>query len=81
MGAAYLCAATGIDTPAVSDQNAAYLASWIETIKTDRRAVVHAASRAQAAADLILGPSRQADPGTEPDTDSEAADDGGIEAA
>ncbi len=47
MGAAYLCAATGIDTPAVTEQNAAYLASWIETIRTDRQAVVKAASRSR----------------------------------
>ena len=79
MGTAYLCAATGIDTPEVTEQNAAYLQSWVDTIREDRKAVVHAASRAQAAADLILGPSRQADPGTEPD--SEVAHDGDIEAA
>ncbi len=79
MGAAYLCAATGIDTPAVTEQNAAYLASWIETIRTDRQAVVKAASRSQAAAELILGPSRQADPGTEPESEPSRAD--GIEAA
>jgi antirestriction protein ArdC len=81
MGSAYLCAATGIDTPAVTEQNAAYLQSWITTIREDRKAVVHAASRSQAAAEMILGPSRQADPGTEPDPDSEPARDGGIEAA
>jgi antirestriction protein ArdC len=44
MGTAYLCAATGIDTAEVTEQDAAYLQSWIETIREDRKAVVHAAS-------------------------------------
>lgn len=79
MATAYLCAATGIDTPEVTEQNAAYLQSWINTIREDRKAVVNAASRSQAAAELILGPSRQADPGTEPEP--EPSRDGGIEAA
>ncbi len=79
MGTAYLCAATGIDTPAVTEQNAAYLQSWITTIREDRKAVVNAASRAQKAADLILAPSRQAQHEPEPDPDRAAATD--IEAA
>jgi antirestriction protein ArdC len=83
MGAAYLCAATGIDTPEVAEQDAAYLQSWITTIKEDKQAVVKAASGASKAADLILEPSRQADPGTEtePEPEPEPAYDGGIEAA
>jgi antirestriction protein ArdC len=79
LGTAYLCAATGIDTAEVTEQNAAYLQSWIDTIKEDKYAVVKAASGASAAADLILGPSRQADPGTEPEP--EPAPVGDIEAA
>ena len=79
MGTAYLCAATGIDTAEVTEQNAAYLQSWITTIREDRKAVVNAASRAQKAADLILAPSRQAQHEPEPDPDRATATD--IEAA
>jgi antirestriction protein ArdC len=79
LGTAYLCAATGVDTSEVTEQNAAYLQSWIDTINEDKWAVVRAAHGASAAADRILEPSRQADPAAEPDT--EPADAGGIEAA
>jgi antirestriction protein ArdC len=53
MGAAFLCAETGIQ--ATLSNSAAYLASWIKTIKEDPRAVIVAAGKAQKAADLILG--------------------------
>jgi antirestriction protein ArdC len=53
MGAAFLCAETGIES--TQNNSAAYLASWIKTIKEDPRAVIVAAGRAQKAADMILG--------------------------
>ena len=53
MTAAFLCGESGI-APAVIDNSAAYLASWIKTIKEDLEAVIKAASAAQKAADLIL---------------------------
>jgi antirestriction protein ArdC len=53
MGAAFLCAETGIQ--ATLDNSAAYLASWIKTIKEDPRAIIVAAGKAQKAADMILG--------------------------
>lgn len=53
MGAAFLCAETGIQ--ATFSNSAAYLASWIRTIKADPKAVVVAAGKAQKAADMILG--------------------------
>lgn len=53
MGAAFLCAETGIE--ATHANSAAYLASWIKTIKEDPRAVIVAAGKAQKAADMILG--------------------------
>jgi antirestriction protein ArdC len=53
MGAAFLCAETGIQ--ATFANSAAYLASWIKTIKEDPRAVIVAAGKAQKAADMILG--------------------------
>lgn len=61
MTAAFLCAEAGIET--TQDNSAAYLASWIKTIKEDPRAVVVAAGAAQKAANLILG--RVTEPKTE----------------
>jgi antirestriction protein ArdC len=52
MTAAFLCAEAGID--ATLDNSAAYLSSWVRTIKEDNRAVIVAAGAAQKAADLIL---------------------------
>lgn len=54
MGAAFLCGETGI-LPKTLENSAAYLRSWIRTIKADSRAVVVAAGAAQKAADHILG--------------------------
>lgn len=54
MGAAFLCAASGISPPTI-EQSASYLQSWINVLKGDKRLVVGAASAAQKAADLILG--------------------------
>jgi antirestriction protein ArdC len=53
MGAAFLCAETGIES--TQKNSAAYLASWIKTIKEDPRAVIVAAGKAQKAADMVLG--------------------------
>lgn len=54
MGAAFLCGHTGIDT-ATLDNSAAYIASWLDKLRNDKRLVVHAAAAAQKAADHILG--------------------------
>ncbi|ELP34512.1 ArdC family protein [Rhodopirellula baltica] len=54
MGAAFLCAASGISPPTI-EQSASYLQSWISVLKGDKRLVVGAASAAQKASDLILG--------------------------
>jgi antirestriction protein ArdC len=53
MTSAFLQAETGIDT--AQDNSAAYLQSWIRSIKEDPKAVVVAAGAAQKATDLILG--------------------------
>lgn len=53
MTAAFLCAESGIET--TLENSAAYLNSWIRTIREDPRAVVVAAGAAQRAADLVLG--------------------------
>lgn len=53
MTAAFLANESGIDN--TMDNSAAYLASWIRTIREDVKAVVVAAGKAQKAADHILG--------------------------
>jgi antirestriction protein ArdC len=51
MGSAFLCAALGIE-PTV--RHADYLASWLEVLREDNRAIVRAASAATKAADWLL---------------------------
>lgn len=53
MGAAFLCAFSGID--AHVEQSAAYLKGWIDALKGDEKLVVTAAAQAQRASDFILG--------------------------
>ncbi|WP_067048058.1 ArdC family protein [Methanofollis ethanolicus] len=56
MGAAFLCATTGTDTPPVAENQAAYVAGWLRHIREGTAAdVVRAASDAQKAADWITG--------------------------
>ena len=54
MGAAFLCAEAGI-SPAVIENQAAYVAGWLKKLRDDRKLLVHAAAQAQRAADFILG--------------------------
>ncbi len=53
MGAAMLCGVTGI-SPAVIENSAAYLQSWINRLKGDSKLLLPAASQAQKASDYIL---------------------------
>ncbi len=53
MSAAYLCAEAGI-SPAVIENQSAYVAGWLKKLRDDRKLVVHAAAQAQHAADFIL---------------------------
>jgi antirestriction protein ArdC len=66
---AYLCAEAGIQV--TFDNSAAYLASWIRTIREDVRAVVVAAGAAQRAADHILNRTFEDKP--EADTEADTA--------
>jgi antirestriction protein ArdC len=61
MNAAFCCASLGI-VPTV--RHADYLASWLDVLREDNRAIVRAASQASKAADYILGflPHDQATP-------------------
>jgi len=58
MSAAYLCAEAGI-SPAVIENQAAYVAGWLKKLREDRKLVVHAAAQAQKATDYILGRSAE----------------------
>jgi len=53
MGAGMIAASVGIDPD--YPQSAAYLRSWLEALKDDKRLLVSAAARAQKAADHVLG--------------------------
>jgi antirestriction protein ArdC len=53
LGAAFLCAAAGIDNATLED-HAAYLRGWLDALKADQRAIVQAAAQAQRGADYIL---------------------------
>jgi antirestriction protein ArdC len=66
MSASMLCAETGIDTDEIFENSAAYIGSWLQTIKGDPRIVVSSATAAQRATDLITEPTRQALPEPEP---------------
>jgi antirestriction protein ArdC len=54
LGAAFLCADLGI-TPEPREDHAGYLASWLEVLKNDTRAIFTAAAHAQRAADFLHG--------------------------
>ena len=52
LGAAFLCADLEL-TPEVRDDHAAYLATWLEVLKNDNRAIFAAAAHAQRAVDFL----------------------------
>lgn len=52
LGSAFLCADLGI-TPEIREDHAAYIASWLEVLKGDKRFIFSAASHAQRAADYL----------------------------
>lgn len=52
IGAAFLCADLGI-TPETREDHAAYIATWIKVLRSDKRAIFTAAGHAQRAVDLL----------------------------
>ena len=54
MGAAFLCAVTGIEDR-ILDNSAAYIQGWLKRLSNDPKMVVLAAAQAQKAADFIQG--------------------------
>ena len=53
MGAAFLCAYSGIENTTIRNSGA-YIRSWLERLRADKKLVVQAAQKAQKAADYIL---------------------------
>lgn len=53
MGAAFLCGMTGIEKKTI-ESTAAYIASWLQVFRKDKRMLLIAAAQAQKAADYIL---------------------------
>src|SRR5262249_24119193 len=54
MGAAFLCAESGIANEATFNNSVAYIQNWLHALKNDKGMVISAARRAQRAADYIL---------------------------
>ncbi|SHJ79763.1 Antirestriction protein ArdC [Hymenobacter daecheongensis DSM 21074] len=61
MGASFLSAAAGIATEQTEENAVAYIQSWLERLKNDKQLVIKAASKAQKAAELILGHTNEPD--------------------
>lgn len=52
LGAAFLCASTGIDGQL---QHSSYIASWLKVLKNDKKAIFAAAASARKAAEFLSG--------------------------
>lgn len=57
MGAAFLCAQSGIGHATLKNSSA-YIRSWLERLKSDKKLIVQAAQKAQKAVDYILKPAQ-----------------------
>lgn len=54
MGSAYICARAGIDCPQVMENSAAYIGSWLKSLRGDKTALLRAAGKSTAAVEYIL---------------------------
>jgi antirestriction protein ArdC len=81
MTASILGAHAGIDTHESFENSASYIASWLRALRDDKKLIVSAAAQAQRASDLVLEPSRQAEPGHQPATPRQQAQPGPATAA
>jgi antirestriction protein ArdC len=54
LGAAFLCATTGIQNDKIFDNSAAYVQNWLKVLKNDKKLIVQASSEAQKAVNYIL---------------------------
>ena len=66
MGASFLCAAAGLHTEQTEENAVAYIQTWLERLKNDKKLVLQAASKAQRAAKLILNTSEEEPEGPAP---------------
>ena len=74
LGSAFLCADLELHQEPRED-NAAYIATWLEVLKNDNRAIFAAAAHAQRAADYLnQKAAAQARGSARPDLNSEASD-------
>ena len=55
MGAAFLCATTGIDYDAITENSAAYVQGWLTVLKADKQFIFKVSAQSQKAVDYILG--------------------------
>lgn len=54
MGAAFLCAHTGIENDATVGNSSSYIGSWLRKLQEDKKMVIFAAAQAQKAAEFII---------------------------
>jgi antirestriction protein ArdC len=73
MGAAMLRSLAGIATDDSTEQSAAYVASWLEALRNDKRLVIQAAAQAQRAVDRIVGTAFENEGAGEDDAAASAA--------
>lgn len=64
LGAAFLCARVGMASEPRAD-HAAYMATWVNVLKSDKKAIFTAASKASQAVDYLTGDSPAGSPSTE----------------
>lgn len=57
MGAAFLCAYSGIEQATIHNSTA-YIQNWLEHLKNDKKLVIQAAQKAQKAVDYIYNPAK-----------------------
>ena len=55
LGSSYICGRLGITTDTSEKNSAGYIQSWLQSLKNDKKMIVWAASRAEKAANYILG--------------------------
>jgi antirestriction protein ArdC len=70
LGAAFLCAETGISQPVIENQ-AAYIRGWLNALQDDPKAIVWAAGKAARAADYIANRKHEAESEETPATTAE----------
>ena len=69
LGAAVLCADLGL-TLEPKPEHAAYIESWLKVLKQDKKAIFHAASHAERAANHLHSYQKQIEPDPQPESES-----------